>query len=592
MNPETGATQMTDENQARQAMEQLKSFLKPYWKKGMFILFLTIFSISADISLIHILKRVLDDAVTPKKVELLVIFCIVYLLVVLTRTFFEYALRLVFHGTAEQILMDMRQRMFEKMMHQSQSFFRNRDVGEIASRILNDVEAMHRFLSISLLSPISNGIFIVGMTIYLFVISWKLALIVLIILPLYALIQRPLMTRIRYTEIAQRENIDEVSSEIVESLSAVEEIQSNAAERYQIKRFTDRLDLLRIAGFRRNMSDTTIRIVSGMGTGLTQLLVLAFGGYLALNGYVQAGVLVAFMVAVTQLLAPVEDVTNLYGQFIGARVLAERIAEYLLAEPTVQEKPDAPALPAVQGQITLEKISFAYDGDKKILDDVSLTIEQGQMIAIAGPSGSGKSTILHLIRRFYDPDAGRVLLDGLDIKEYSLLSLRNQIATVNQRPSLFNTSIRDNIRYAKIGATDEEVEEAAKTANLYEEIMKLPGGFEFIVGPDGSRLSGGQRQRVAIARAILRDAPILLLDEATSALDAESQAVVQKALDKLLQRTPKKTCIVIAHRLSTIKAADNIIVLSDGQIQESGTHGDLLQKNGLYSKLHNHDFIE
>ena len=573
-----------------QAMEQLQLFLKPYGKKGVLILTLTVFSIGADISLIHILKRVLDDAILPRNTQLLVIFCVLYLAIVLVRTLLDYAVRMIFHSTAEQILMDMRRQMFEKMMHQSQSFFRKRDVGEIASRILNDVEALHRFLSISLLSPLSNGIFILGMTAYLFIISWKLASIILIVLPLYALIQRPLMTKIRHTEMAQRENIDGVNAEIVESLSAVEEIQSNAAEEFQIKRFTERLNRLRMAGYGRDMSDAVTRIASSTGTGLTQLLIIAFGGYLALTGYVQAGVLVAFMVAVAQLLAPVEDVTNLYGQFIGARVLAERIAEYLLAEPSVKEKPDAPPCPPLQGEITFDEVTFAYQGKKEILKDLSLHIEQGQLIAIAGPSGSGKSTLLHLIRRFYDPVAGRVLLDGRDVREYSLASLRHQIATVNQRPSLFNISIRENIRYAKIGATDEEVEEAARAANLYEDILKLPGGFEFAVGPDGSRLSGGQRQRVAIARAILRDAPILLLDEATSALDAESQAIVQKALDKLLHCTPKKTCIVIAHRLSTIKAADKIVVLSEGRVQEAGTHDMLLQRKGLYYKLHHTEF--
>ena len=316
-------------------------------------------------------------------------------------------------------------------------------------------------------------------------------------------------------------------------------------------------------------------------------VILWYGGYSVVTGAISAGSLIAFLIYAINLSNPVKRLSQVYGNIQKAMAAGDRVFEILDTEPEVKEKKDAVALPDLAGQVEFDHVSFSYDGEKMALNDVSLTVPAGRVVAIVGPSGAGKTTIANLLPRFYDVTLGTLRIDGIDVRDVTFNSLREQVGLVPQETMLFNATIRDNILYGRLDGTEEEVYAAAKAANALEFIEKLPHGFDTMVGERGSSLSGGQRQRIAIARAILKNPKILILDEATSALDTESEKLVQEALERLMKG---RTAFVIAHRLSTIKNADQIIVLRQGHIEEMGTHEELLAQNGLYQHLYSVQF--
>ena len=570
---------------SRRSIAALRAFLRPYYWKGGAVLGLTLVGVALDIVPVHLLEQILDRAVRPRDTRLLFILCSALLGAVLLRETANTVLRWVFFSAAESFLRDMRMALYERLLTQSQAFYRGRDVGEIASRLLNDLQSLQRVLSIAILSPFANGLFIIGMLGYLFTLDWHLALVILVVLPVYALTQRPIMNRIGSQERRMREDTDALAGELVESLQHIEEVQSCSVEPRQRARMDASLTKLRISSTWLQNLYGFVQTASGLVSGLASLSILAIGGYLAATDRMTAGALVAFVTATVQILRPVEDVMNLTAQLTGARVLADRIGEFLLAVPDVQEHPEAKEIGKLTAApLQFSNVTFGYQADQPILRDFDLSIAAGERVALVGPSGSGKSTVLHLVRRFFDVQQGLVTIDGRDVKGLKLQSLRRQIATVNQRPSLFHGTIRDNIALGW-PASEIEIHAAATAAHLDGDLMRIEGGLDFNVGPDGGRLSGGQRQRVALARAILRDAPVLLLDEATSALDADSQAAVLKALDAVLAREPRKTCIVVAHRLSTVRSCDKIVLIERGRVAESGTYDELIRMGGKFAAL-------
>jgi subfamily B ATP-binding cassette protein MsbA len=315
--------------------------------------------------------------------------------------------------------------------------------------------------------------------------------------------------------------------------------------------------------------------------------IIWYGGYEVVNGNLTAGALIAFLVYAVNLANPIKRISRVYGTIQKALAAAERVFEIMDMQPDVKEKPSAKELPVIEGNLEFKNVVFEYKEGERALSDISFTAKAGQMIALVGPSGAGKSTIASLVPRFYNVTSGEILIDGTDITDVTLKSLREQIGLVPQETVLFNGTIYDNILYGRLDATREEIIAAAKSANAHDFIMSMPSGYDTIIGERGSSLSGGQRQRVAIARAILKNPRILILDEATSALDTESEKIVQSALDKLMVG---RTSLVIAHRLSTILSADCILVLDKGKIAERGTHEELLRLNGLYSSLYKIQF--
>lgn len=379
----------------------------------------------------------------------------------------------------------------------------------------------------------------------------------------------------------------DITAFLQEVISGVRVIRSFARETYEFKRFEQENQ----NNFDAAMKATKLTAVMGpmveFAAAIAVVIILWYGGYSVVQGYITAGSLIAFLIYAINLSNPVKRLTQVYGNLQKAMAAGDRVIDILETEPHVKESPTAKALTDVQGTVEFDNVQFAYDEDNLALKGVNLTVKQGQTVAIVGPSGAGKSTIANLLPRFYDVTDGAIRIDGVDVRDVTFTSLRENIGLVPQDTMLFNATVRENILYGRLDATEQEIIEAAKAANAYEFIEKLPNGFDTIVGERGNSLSGGQRQRIAIARAILKNPSILILDEATSALDTESEKIVQEALERLMKN---RTALVIAHRLSTIKHVDHIVVLQQGCVVEEGTHDELLALNGLYSHLYSVQF--
>ena len=418
---------------------------------------------------------------------------------------------------------------------------------------------------------------------------WKLTLLTLVIVPLVVFTIRFFGSRLRGAGHRVQGKMADITALLEESVSGIRIIRSFNREEFEIERFMEQND----SNFWALMS--TVRLTALLTpfiqffAAIAVTAIIWYGGMSVIDGEMTAGSLIAFLIYAINLANPVRRISEIYGDIQKSLAAADRVFETLDTEPDVKEKPDAIELPKVQGEICFNHVNFSYDEDHPALIDFNLDVKPGEVVALVGPSGAGKSTVTNLLPRFYDVTDGSITIDGTDIRDVTFSSLRQQIGLVPQETMLFNASIRENILYGRLDATDEEIELAAKAANAEEFILQLPQGYDTLVGDRGNSLSGGQRQRIAIARAILKDPRILILDEATSALDTESEKIVQVALERLMEG---RTSIVIAHRLSTIRDADKIVVIDHGRIVEEGTHTGLLNKGGLYAHLHAVQFNE
>ena len=393
--------------------------------------------------------------------------------------------------------------------------------------------------------------------------------------------------KIKSTSRIIQEKLADITSLLQESISSIRVVKSFVREKYEIDRFKVENELNFQATIDNVKITSLLTPTVEFLAALAVTLIVWFGGYEVVNGIMSAGALVAFLTYAVNLANPIKRLSRIYGRIQKAMAAIDRIFGVLDMTETVNDKKDAIELPPIKGNVSVENVTFSYDGKHNALENVSFEVKSGQMIAFVGPSGAGKSTIANLIPRFYDVTAGAIKIDGYDIRDVKIDSLREQIGIVPQETLLFSTTVMENIRYGRLNATDEEVKAAARAANAEKFILELPNGYETQIGERGLNLSGGQRQRMAIARAMLKNPQILILDEATSALDTESEKIVQSALDELMKG---RTSFVIAHRLSTIFGADKIFVIDNGKICESGTHKELLALNGVYSNLYNIQF--
>lgn len=523
-----------------------------------------------------------DTAVLDRLVPLLVA-------VLLLRTAADGLRSFFMSYVGEHVIYDLRVAIARHLYSLPLSFFHDRKSGELTSHVTSDASVVHQVVTTTILTVLGQILTLVGGFAIIFSMNWSLALLTFVVAPPVAIIGTFLGRRVRVLARDAKEAQAEAIGVLQEALSEMRTVQLFARELYEAERFEVRLTTHLGRMMRRaRLGSSVTPLITFLGASAT-IIVLWYGGHQVARGDATTGEIVAFFLYIGMISGPVGGLAAQWVQMQEAFGAADRLFAILDVTPEVRDAPTARRLPRGAGEVTFEGVSFRYGRGPLVLHDVSVRVRAGATTALVGPSGAGKTTFVDLVGRFYEPTTGRILIDGTDLRDVTLRSLREQIAVVPQEPILFAATIRDNIAYGRLDATDEEIRAAAHAANATEFIARLPAGLDTLVGERGVKLSIGQRQRVAIARAIIRDATMLLLDEATSALDNESEFLVQQALARL---TGGRTTIVIAHRLTTVERADNILVLDEGRIVEKGTHAQLLGRRGLYRRLHERAFLD
>ncbi len=567
--------------------KRLLKYIRPYVKQLCFAIVCIVMAAAANLYLPWIIKDMVDKVLTDKDMGMLNIICLGIVVVFILRGIFYYGQSYLVSYIGQKVIIDVREVMFRKFQRMPMAYFDKHQTGETMSYITNDVAAIQSALVDNLIEMVTEGSILIGSLVMMIVLDWKLSLLTLVIIPLVGQAMKIFGRKIKRNGTVIQERMADITSLLQESISSIRVVKSFVRQKYETDRFC-RQNELNFQAAMKNVQLTSLLTPSvEFLAAISVAVILWFGGYEVINGVLTAGALIAFLTYAVNLANPVKRLSRVYGNLQRAMAAVDRVFAVIDLPETIKDKDDAIALPPVQGHVVVNHVDFAYKPGVPALVDMNVEAQPGQMIAFVGPSGAGKSTIANLIPRFYDVTGGSITIDGHDIRDVTLDSLRGQIGIVPQETMLFSTTIRENIRYGRLDATDEEVVAAAQAANADVFIRELPQGYDTQVGERGMNLSGGQRQRMAIARAILKNPRVLILDEATSALDTESEKIVQAALDQLMVG---RTSFVIAHRLSTIFNADQIYVIDHGHIQEHGTHEELLAKGGLYSTLYNIQF--
>ena len=529
-----------------------------------------------------LIGKIVDDYILmkdlPGAARMLVWLAIVYTVTALL----TWLQTFVMVRISQKTIRTLRRDLFSKIQSLSVSFFDKRQQGDLMSRMTNDIENLNAALSQSVIQIVSSVLTIVGTTIALLYLNWMLALVALTVIPLIVWTSKQIIKRSSVNYKARQKYLGELNGYIEETISNSDITTLFGKENETIARFRDSNEKLRGAALRADIITGFMGPVNNFMNSLGLGLVIGTGALLAVNGLITIGTIAAFVTYTRQFFRPINMLSNLFNTFQSAIAGAERVFEIL---DELEEKPDAPnaiEVANLQGHVAFEEVHFAYVPGKPVLRGISLQANAGETIALVGPTGSGKTTIIQLLTRFYDATAGRILIDGVDITQYKMENIRQHVGIVLQDTYLFSGTVRDNIRFGKLDATDEEVERAATIAYAHNFIKYLPEQYDTMLTSGGTNLSQGQRQLIAIARAILEDPDILILDEATSSVDTMTEVHIQKGLNNLMEG---RTSFVIAHRLKTIENADKILVIKDGEILEAGNHHALMAKQGFYAAL-------
>ena len=571
-------------------LRRIGAFFAPYWLQETVVIACMLAVALLGLVAPVITARIIDRAIPHGDYHELLVDC----LAIVGSAFLAMAIG-VYQGylnsvVGEGIMRDIRTRLVAHLHRMPISFFTNTKTGEIMNRVSSDVDNIDNVVTGTLVTIITNVFMILTTLATMFVMNWRLALLSIVVVPLMILPLAPVgrkMYEIRKKTREKRDQIESITQETL-SISGITLIKSFAREPFEKDRFYD-------VGSRLMKLEISLAMVGRWFIGaigamvvIGQAVMWFGGGWLAIRHSLSTGVIVAFVsLIVTRLYGPAAALAGVQIQIVSALAVFERIFQYLDMETETYAPPQAVALPRVEGDIRFEDVHFSYTSDRQALAGVNLHVRPGQVAAFVGPSGAGKTTITQLVPRFYDPQQGKVLVDGHDVKTLTLESLRRDVGIVTQETYLFHDTIANNLRYARTGASDEELEQAARAANIHDFIARLPEGYNTVVGERGHKLSGGERQRLAIARVLLKNPRILILDEATSALDSHNEAAIQAALVPLMRG---RTSLVIAHRLSTILSADVIFVIEGGRVVETGTHAVLLARGGEYARLYRRQF--
>lgn len=592
-----GGHYMTDEELARapkitaELVKRVFSYLKPYWKQLILVLLCIALSSVAGLMPSILTGKIIDEGLIGRDLKLLIIYITASFLVTLLASLIGVAESYINNWIAQHITFDMRNMMYSHLQHMSQRFFTSNNQGDIITRMTSDIDGVESVITNTFKSILSNSITLIFALTAMFQKNWILAILGIVVIPLFVIpTRRAGRTRWTLTNEAQACN-DEVNGILNETLSVSGQllVKLFGKEDEEYERYRSVNNKMIKLNIRERMAGRWFFMVLQTVTNIGPMLLYLVGGILMMkyDSTLTVGDITVLVALLGKTYMPVNSLLNIQVDWMRAMALFSRIFAYYDMEVEIENPKQPMILPRMTGMIEFKHVDFSYDKERQILKDVSFKLEAGKSMAIVGPSGSGKSTIINLIPRIYDVCAGSVLFDGVDVRKLSLKQLRKNVGVVSQETYLFNGTIRDNLLYASPNATEDEMIEACKKANIYDFIQNQEKGLDTMVGNRGLKLSGGEKQRISIARVLLKDPRLLIFDEATSALDSISEQKIQDAIDPIIK---ERTSILIAHRLSTILAADMIYVLKDGEIVESGQHKELVRKGGVYTELYETQF--